>query len=193
MTEITKINHRLPAETGVALAELHKSLNAVEWKQLRVAYSAVLRQRGWTLQSIADLFDWSRERVRQIVNIADVLTAEALVKSYGLDVPQVPLKPVKEFATYTEPSPETLTRLLELQPLAKKVRSNSPKFREEAEEYSRLLNYSRTTEGVSLYRLAKRLGITHGAVRGRLVRYGYLTTTSTNKVYTAVLDKNRVR
>jgi transcriptional regulator with XRE-family HTH domain len=193
MTEYKKVNHQLPPEIAIAVAELEATLPTAEWKKLRNAYSTTLRRAGWTLQSVADLFDQSRERVRQVVEMTDVPTAEALTKLYGLTVPPLPLKPVKEAKVYVEPSPETLARLIELQPLARKVRSSSPNFRAEAEEYARLLNYSHKTEGVTLYRLAKRLEITHGAIRGRLVRYGYLTTTSTNKVYQVVLEKNRVR
>jgi hypothetical protein len=73
------------------------------------------------------------------------------------------------------------------------VRSNGKKYREEAEEYTKLLNHAHTVEGVTLYRLAKRLGVTHGALRFRLVRYGYKKpVTATSKVYTPILKENRL-
>jgi hypothetical protein len=74
------------------------------------------------------------------------------------------------------------------------VRSNGTKYRKEAEEYTRLLNQAHVEEGVTLYRLAKRLGVTHGALRFRLVRYGYKTpVNATSKVYTPILEKNRIK
>jgi hypothetical protein len=73
------------------------------------------------------------------------------------------------------------------------VRSNGKAYREEAEEYTKLLNYAHTVEGVTLYRLAKRLGVTHGALRFRLVRYGYKKpVTATSKVYNPILKENRI-
>jgi hypothetical protein len=94
---------------------------------------------------------------------------------------------------YIEPSPETLKRLLELQPYAQQVRSSGKKYRAEAEEYTSLLNHAHTVEGVTLYRLAKRLGVTHGALRFRLVRYGYKkTVTATSKVYNPIIKENRI-
>jgi hypothetical protein len=110
-----------------------------------------------------------------------------------LPVPQLPVQLAKPKREFVEPSPETLARLLELQPKAQQVRSNASRFREEAEEYTRLLNYANTVEGVTLYRLAKRLGVTHSALRFRLVRYGYIVinTDSGSKVYAPINPKNR--
>lgn len=194
MTKYIKVNHELPAEVRTAVANLEATLSRADWKAVRNAYATTLRSAGWTLQSVADLFGWSRERVRQVAKVTGTNTAETLTKHYELPVPELPLKPVKAPAVYIEPSPETLARLLELQPLARKVRSHSTKFREEAEEYTSLLNYSHKEEGVTLYRLAKRLGITHGAIRFRLARYGYLKPANgTSKVYQPILEKNRVR
>lgn len=147
-----------------------------------------LRDKNWTLESIAAASGITRERVRQIAK-----TPYAPI-NLGLDLPTPPLKPVKPKPTYVEPTPATLARLLELQPLAQQVRSNGKKYREEAEEYTALLNHAHTVEGVTLYRLAKRLGVTHGALRFRLVRYGYKTpVNATSKVYTPILLENRVK
>jgi hypothetical protein len=83
---------------------------------------------------------------------------------------------VKAERVFVEPSAETLARLKELQPKAQQVRSTSPRYRQEAEEYTALLNKAHVEEGVSVYRLAKRLGITHSSIRFRLARYGYKPT-----------------
>jgi hypothetical protein len=147
-----------------------------------------LRGMDWTLESIATASGITRERVRQISK-----TPHTPIE-VGLNIPTPPLKPVKPKPVYVEPKPETLARLLELQPLAQQVRSNGKKYREEAEEYTALLNHAHVNEGVTLYRLAKRLGVTHGALRFRLVRYGYKTpVNATSKVYTPILSENRVK
>lgn len=158
---------------------------------------ARLRHEGWTLESIASASKLTRERVRQISNFYDLedpsMGTSGLTLISDISIPTPPLKPEKPKPVYVEPSPETLARLLELQPLAQLVRSNGVKYRAEAEEYTALLNYAHTVEGVTLYRLAKRLGVTHGALRFRLVRYGYKTAkTASSKVYTPILEKNRV-
>lgn len=147
-----------------------------------------LRDKGWTLESIAAASNLTRERVRQIS-----ITDEADQTS-GIPIPTPPIKPERPRPIYVEPTPATLKRLLELQPFAQQVRSNGTKYREEAEEYTRLLDYAHRIEGVTLYRLAKRLGVTHGALRFRLVRYGYKTPLSaTSKVYTPINPENRAK
>ncbi len=194
MAERQKINHRLPAEIFTAVESFEKALPASEWKDLRRTYAVLLRDAGWTLQSIADLFGWSRERVRQVTSARTVETATALAEKYGLSIPTPPLKPERLARQFIEPAPETLARLLELKPMAMAVRSHSPEYRAEAEEYTRLLNHAHAVEGVTLYRLAKRLGVTHGAIRFRLARYGYkLPANATSKVYKPILEKNRAR
>jgi AraC-like DNA-binding protein len=150
-----------------------------------------LRAQHWTLEAIAAASHLTRERVRQIT--VTTPTSE-LVLNTGVSIPTPPLKPERVRPTYIEPTPETLARLLELQPLAQQVRSNGKKFRAEAEEYTALLNHAHVVEGVTLYRLAKRLGVTHGALRFRLVRYGYKTPLhATSKVYTPILAENRLK
>ena len=150
-----------------------------------------LRAQHWTLEAIAAASHLTRERVRQITVAAP--TSE-LVLNTGVSIPTPPLKPERVRPVYIEPTPETLARLLELQPLAQQVRSNGKKFRAEAEEYTALLNHAHVVEGVTLYRLAKRLGVTHGALRFRLVRYGYKTPLhATSKVYTPILAENRLK
>jgi hypothetical protein len=149
-----------------------------------------LRKVEWTLESIASASGLTRERVRQI---SLTKPAEA-VRDESLAIPTPPLKPERVRPVYIEPAPETLARLLELQPLAQLVRSNGTKYRAEAEEYTALLNHAHVVEGVTLYRLAKRLGVTHGALRFRLVRYGYKTpVNATSKVYTPILAENRAK
>ena len=170
----------LPSEVSDAFA-------AAGDTEIRNAYASALRGAGWTLQSISDAADITRERVRQIVQ-----------KDYpGVDISTLPLPEPPEHARkavreFVEPDPAKLARLLELKPLAQQVRSNGDKYREEAEEYSALIAEVHLEDGVTLYRLAKRLGVSHGALRFRLARYGYKRPADgTSKVYTPILEKNR--
>lgn len=160
--------------------------------ETRNAYIAELRSLGWTLQSLAAAVGVTRERVRQIVEMrTDEDRDETLFA--GLPLPLPPEKPVRSRPVYVEPTAATLARLLELQPIAQQVRANSDNFREEAEEYTALINKAHVDEGVPLYRLALRLGVTHGALRFRLVRYGYKKPVAggTSKAYTPVKTENR--
>jgi hypothetical protein len=147
---------------------------------------------SWTYEAISNASGLTRERVRQISNAVAKL-ADEFDFDLGIDIPEPPVKPQKAGPTYVEPSPETLKRLLELQPYAQQVRANGKQYRKEAEEYTALLNHAHTVEGVTLYRLAKRLGVTHGALRFRLVRYGYKKpVTATSKVYEPIVRENRL-
>jgi hypothetical protein len=148
-----------------------------------------LCDNSWTYEAVAAACNITRERVRQVYMTE---LAHKRIK-FPFDIPEPPLKPERAKPVYIEPSPETLKRLLELQPYAQLVRSNSMNYREEGEEYTKLLNYAHTVEGVTLYRLAKRLGVTHGALRSRLARYGYKKPkTAKSKVYTPIRKENRL-
>lgn len=165
MTEYSRINLVLPEYVDKAFAGYAAVGDTSSRNQLMVA----LYEAKWTLESIAaSIGNISRERVRQIIK-----ANKGKALAVDIEIPEPPKKPAKPKHEYTEPKPEVLNRLLELQPLAQSVRSNSAKFRAESEEYSALIHKANVEDGVSIYRLAKRLGITHGALQTRLVRYGY--------------------
>lgn len=161
--------------------------------EVRNAYMRVLRDKGWTLQSIADAVgDISRERARQCVDAISSKRARYVVersrtRKVKMAVPDLPLAPEKPKPEPKPlPKPETLAELKRLQPLAFEVRYKSPKYRKEAEQFTKLLWKSHTAEGVSIYRLAKLLDVTHGALQSRLVRYGYKTTKGKSAAYQEV-------
>lgn len=164
---------------------------------IRNVYLAALRHEGWTLQSIADTVGLSRERVRQIeVDIDKSLIDQIKLFPEQFPLPSIPtITETRVVYKAVEPKPETLKRLKELQPFAQLVRSHSPKYRAEAEEYAALVWKAHNDENVTLYRLAKCLGVTHGALRFRLVRYGYMEPSRGGKsrAYTKILNKNRVK
>jgi transcriptional regulator with XRE-family HTH domain len=150
--------------------------------------------KGWTLQSIADALGVTRERVRQIETTATPYSILTVLGDTGqYPVPELPTVEIEVTGrpVYIEPSEQTLKRLLELQPEAQMVRYDHKAHRSAGEEYTALLWHAHSVEGVTLYRLAKRLGVTHGALRFRLVRYGYLTTQGKSKSYKPVKQQNR--
>jgi transcriptional regulator with XRE-family HTH domain len=179
MTNYTKTRHTLPPDVQALFTPEQDT-------EARNKLISALRERGWTLQSISDAAGISRERVRQITD------ASTAGEWSGQELPYPPVKPVSKPREYIEPDPDTLTRLLELQIVAQGVRANSPRGRAEAEEYTRLIWEEHNGRGVTLYRLAKRLGITHGALRYRLARYGYKPPkTGSSRVYTPIKAENR--
>ena len=100
----------------------------------RNVYMKALRERQWTLQSLADVARVSRERVRQIVE-QDWPSGEL---EDDAPLPTPPERPVKARTprVQVEPSDRVLNRLRELQPTARKVAGSSLKYRAEAEEYA---------------------------------------------------------
>lgn len=190
-----EIRHHLtlPDEVKLAFSRIQK-IDTVYGDQSRTsAYIYALRQKKWTLSSIGDALELSRERIRQLEKLADPNVVKHIV-SIGVPVPSLPTIDVEvpDHSYVVRPSEETLTRLLELQPLAQKVRYNHKNNREAAEEYTRLLHKAVTEEGVTMFGLAKLLGITHGAIRFRLARYGYIQPkTGKSKVYQKIKTENR--
>ncbi len=187
MTKYMKTNLELPQE-------VHTQFEQITAEADRNAYIKALRERGWSLDSIGKCVvgQLTRERVRQISHAVPMSEAIRVAAS-GYPIPEPPKYPEKVSPKFIEPTEETLKRLLELQPYAQQVRSYGKAYRKEAEEYTWLVNYAHTVEGVTLYRLAKRLGVTHGALRFRLVRYGYKTPqTGASKAYNPILEENRL-
>ena len=183
-----KKNQRLPEEIKFHFEESKAQKDLIR----RDILIKQLVDANWTYEAISNASGLTRERVRQIATNASSALAEEFNVDLGIDIPTPPVKEEKPAPEYVEPHPDTLRRLLELQPYAQQVRSNGKKYREEAEEYTRLLNHAHEVEGVTLYRLAKRLGVTHGALRFRLVRYGYKQPiTAKSKVYQPISKKNR--
>ena len=184
MTEYRKTQHTLPDEVVTAFTSVEDDAEA------RNLYIAALRRAGWTLQSISVVAGVTRERVRQIMQSVD----EGAVMDAALPVPMPPIKPTRARREYVEPDPDKLARLLDLQPLAQQNRHNTDEYREAAEKYTALVWEVHDQDGVSLYRLAKRLGVSHGALRFRLARYGYKEPRSggVSKVYTRIDPSRRV-
>ncbi len=183
----------LPTAVAIGFVELGEDT------ERRNAYIAALRARDWTLQSISEASLLTRERVRQIVKEQE--GKPTVLGIAHLPLPEPPARATKAPRQYVEPDPDKLAELLSLQKAAQSVRSNSPKYRVEAERYTALVAEVHLTDGVPLYRLSKRLSeapetygtASHGALRFRLARYGYKAPKDgTSKVYTPILAANRV-
>jgi len=177
-----------PIKQGQALPqEVVDLFSTINDNKVRDSYVTALSKEGWTNKSIAKALGKTPETVRRIL----LSPSTDPLPPYFL-VPSVPRHAEKTPITYTMPTPEILERLKELQPLAQKVRSNSPRFRAEAEEYTYLLNKAHNEQGVTLYRLGKLLGVTTSALAFRLVRYGYRTTENgKTKAYQPIKHSNR--
>lgn len=186
MTVKMKRNLTLPDEVVAAFESLHGSST----RNIRDAYMAVLRDKGWTLQAIADAVrDITRERVRQCVTSIDIQYAKMVVHGHtnALPTPNVPDKPEKVVPPPRPmPTTETINRLRELKPLAAQVRYAHGTYRDEAEEYVALIWHAHTVEGVSVYRLGKMLNTLPCGIESRLVRYGYKETRGGSDAFTPI-------
>jgi transposase len=78
---------------------------------------------------------------------------------------------------------ELAEKLMALQEKAYWVRGKGNANRKEAEEYTKLLYDVIENQGYSYYQVARAIGVTHGAIAFRLVRYGYKTTNGTSGAY----------
>lgn len=167
----------LPQDVVEALKDLRDNKH----REMFADYVELLREEGWTLASIADPLGLTRERVRQIANSCkSIELAQSFADARGWDIPRVPYlapKYIRKTPVPLKPSEETIARLMALKPVASSVRWTSDKGRAEAEEYVGLIA-KEIERGVSVYMVAKALGVTPLAIRSRLSRYGHMNPTA---------------
>lgn len=173
-----KAGIELPAET----AELLKSLSVAE----RKAYAKRLVDEGWTFNSIAKPLGITRQAIEGYVkpHFKSVYKPEALEKVKDLPIPQVPTKAITK-SQLVEANAEALAVLRELYVKARKVRGKGQNHRAEADEFTRLA-WEQVQQGISIYSLAKSLGVTTSALMFRFVRYGYKTTNGKSGAYAKI-------
>ncbi len=153
----------------------------------RKAYVFELRKAGWTLQSLATPLKLTRESVRLYGLKEPKSEVLAKVKHLPIVTPPV-IELFVERVKRVKPDPQVIAQLKELQPKAFMVRGKGKSNREEAELYTRLI-YELMESGVSGYRIAKELGVTHSALAFRLVRYGYTTSNGTSRSYRKLTNR----
>jgi predicted transcriptional regulator len=172
-TRIPKCNLTLPKE----VTDILIGLPLLE----RKAYANKLCKAGWTLQSIATPLNITRESIR-LYTLAEH-SGEVLAKISNFPIVEPPvIELYVERVKRVTPDPQVIAQLKELQPKAFMVRGKGKSNREEAELYTKLI-YELIESGVSGYRVAKELGVTHSALAFRLVRYGYTTSNGKSRSY----------
>lgn len=165
---------QLPTDT----ADLLKTLSMTD----RKAYVKRLCLAGWTYQSVADVFKVSRQAIEQYLK-----KSEPSEYADSLPIPEVPSDPIYKVQRQ-EVDSVVLLELKELHAKARLVRGKGKKYRHEAELFTKLA-WEQTQQGVSVYSLAKSLGVTHGALLFRFVRYGYATSDSQSKVFRQLTNR----
>lgn len=166
MTEIVKMNQP-PPPSGFAerLRAMRDSGDPALGPVLRLA-----KQNGWTYQVLADAIGVSRQAVEQRILRSDD-------SAIGVDVPLPPRKPtparkVKPRLTLRQ---ELIDELREMQAVASKVNggmaADHPDRRVSEHFTKQLAAY--VDQGVTVYYLAKALGVSHNAIQFRLARHGY--------------------
>lgn len=173
--KIQKSNLTLPNET----AELLKTLTMAD----RKAYAKRLCIAGWTYQSVADVFKVTRQAIEQYIKKVDVISDEV----NALPIPELPSELIYKVSRL-KVNDDVLLQLKELHSKAILVRGKGKKYRAEAEQFTKLA-WEQTQQGVSVYSLAKSLGVTHSALLFRFVRYGYTTSTSQSKVFRKLTNR----
>ena len=147
----------------------------------KVGYAKRLRAKGWTLESIGNASDVSREAVRLWLQMDREYD---YAKVFNLPAPQRAFKVVPVFKHVPRvPSDEVIQQLKQLHSKAKLVRYDRQTHRVEAEQFTALLNEVINVQKYTVLQVAKALGLTRGALHFRLVRYGYNTTSGKSVVY----------
>lgn len=179
-SKAVKTNQTLPKEVSEALKQLTSMLE-------RRAYVKALTDKGWTYQSIANVLGITREAVR--LYTTKEVSDEIAKKVAHLPLPELPTKEV--YGTRIKRvsiEPEVVAQLKELHAVASLVRGKSKKYRQEAEAFTKLA-WQQKERGVSTYAIAKAVGITHGALLFRFVRYGYQKTNGKSRVFRQVAHR----
>jgi predicted transcriptional regulator len=183
MREKQTLSKELPQRTGHTLPkEVADVLRTLPIKE-RKAYATALSKEGWTLQSIADVLNVTREAIRLYGTAKSNDESEVRKAIASLPIPPIPTRTItREVIKRVQLADDVLAELKELYDKAKLVRGKSANYRKEAEDFTRLA-YAQVEKGVSIYAVAKALGITNSALQFRFTRYGYKVANGKSKVY----------
>ena len=170
-----------------------------ESRHLLRVYIGCLLRAGWRYNSLCPHLGISSERIRQIAIVDDSaehsLREYRLITGLQLPVPDAPVvvQPPKgpRGKPLSKPRPETIEQLKRLHEIARRYRG-SERHRKEAEMFGALLYYAHVSQGASIYAIAKELKVTPAALQGRLVRYGYKTSTGKSSLYRELTGRGPV-
>lgn len=186
-SEIIRARQKVPddfAKTLRALAADATNGGNLGRTEASVRLNAVLmmaRTQGWTTSALAEALGISHQAVSKRANQGRVRK----------DIPDVPLPPRRRTPMPAPPKrqllikPEIAERLREMQKIAETVNGATPDDdprRAVSVEFTAALA-SLVEQGVTVYQIAKVLGINHNAVRSRLARHGYRKPAPSDPVY----------
>ena len=159
----------------------------IKSRHLLQVYVSCLIQQGWKQRTMAETLGLSRTGVANLC-IKDDLVEQSLeeyrlIINRPLRLPLPPSRPEKRKApARVKASAETIEMLKDLHAKARNYRGTT-KNKEESYLFTAAVYYVNTVDGVSLYSIAKEIGLTHAALSSRLVRYGYKSTTGKSGAY----------
>lgn len=169
----SKVAQELPGWTASKLRSLYCDAVAAGWHSdsnaLLNGYILALRQAGWKLAAIGAALEVTREAVR-----LREAQATHVTRRFGVPSPPRKLEPIK--AVKPSISTADVAKMRALFVGARKVNGATPldhPSRQDSIDLSELMAEIHLS-GVSIYRIAKTLGVSHLAVRARLARHGYL-------------------
>lgn len=192
MSETTKRGrpaHRIPPKSAdmlLMLRLLTKVTNDAKTRKQLVATVRAFLDAGWTLASVADACHVTRQTVFNWKQESEALDITKLV---AMDVPPfVSSSPAKvERKPKAMLSEADVKELLMLHDIAKRNRRGrvgTQSFTAEcSQRFTDMVWNLHNDKGVSIYAIAKAVGVTVAALQFRLVRYGYKTTTGKSKSY----------
>lgn len=183
MREKVTLTKELPKRSKQTLPkEVADILRSLPLKE-RKAYATELSKAGWTLQSIATELKITRESIRLYSHAQSNNESEVRKAIADLPIPPIPTRTIsREVIKKVSIDDDVLVTLKELYSKAKLVRGKSAKYRKEAEDFTKLA-YEQVEKGVSMYAVAKALGITNSALMFRFTRYGYKVSVGKSRVY----------
>jgi hypothetical protein len=173
--------HSLPSWVVGKLVALHEAGVPRERDQGLNNYLLALHEAGWTYAALGEALCMTREAVRQRCAFATGPDA-----SRGVPAPPAPpvkISPVKPQRPVIPPA--ELARMRQLMAESRTVNGGTSAADPRRQAALRLaeLMAEHYLRGVSMYRIAKQLGVTQPAVYSRLVRHGYIDSSGKSAAF----------
>jgi len=166
----------MPGPQKMHLPEVVKeTFNKINNSLLRRMYIKALTEKGWTMDSIAEVLGISKQRVHQLEKKTTYWLGASI-----FPIPSPPKKEKPELIKRPQKQirPESLKKLLKLHSI---IKHSKVKHKKERIEFVELIDYINAIEGVSFERIGKKIGLSRGALINRLYRYGQRKTNGKSK------------